>query len=131
MLSSIENDRESLIGEKRYLQPRHMKIIQNFLEISGWFLGNANLGGPLQLAYKKGEIDEVKSHYHSEVYEYFIVLNGTAMITINGKDVQLKKGSVIVVEPGEKHLLKECSSDFELLLLMDKFIENDKYMIEV
>jgi len=105
------------------------KIIENFFEESGWFLGNANLGGPLQLAYKKGDTEKAKCHYHQKAYEYFIVLNGTAVITIDDEEIMLKKWSVVVVEPGEKHLLTKRSSDFELLLLMDKFIENDTHII--
>lgn len=107
-----------------------MKNIKNYFKIDSWFLGNANLGGPLQLAYKKGNTKDVKYHYHSEVYEYFIVLNGTAVLTIDNKEIRLTKGTVVVVEPGEKHLLKERSSDFELLLLMDKFVKDDTHIID-
>ncbi len=107
-----------------------MKIIENFFEFNGWFLGNANLGGPIQLAYKKGNNDKKKKHYHSMAHEYFLVLNGTAAIKIEDKEVKLKKGSVVVVEPGEKHWLYDRSSNFEILILMDKFFENDTNITE-
>ncbi|HII39502.1 TPA: cupin domain-containing protein [Candidatus Micrarchaeota archaeon] len=82
------------------------------------------------MAHKKGRLDKVKSHFHSEVWEYFIVFNGTAAIIVDGERVGLAKGGVVAIGPREKHLLAECSSDFKVLLLMDKFVKDGKHVQE-
>ena len=106
-----------------------MKIIKGIFEISGWFLGNANLGGPLQIAIKGYSDEKIDLHYHISTYEYFIILNGKVCITVENIDYELTEGTVFVVEPGEKHLLKDKSSDLKYLIVMDMFRENDKVIL--
>jgi mannose-6-phosphate isomerase-like protein (cupin superfamily) len=43
-------------------------------------------------------------HYHA-YREYYIVLEGAAELEIEGTQVPLQAGMVVMVEPGERHML--------------------------
>ena len=92
---------------------------------SGWFAGNVDSFGPIQMAYKKGDLEGKPLHYHLYSHEYFIILNGYCSIDIEGEKYSLNKGSIIGVEPTEKHIIYDCSPDLETLILMDAYNEND------
>jgi len=64
-----------------------------------------------QARFPPGKVAE--EHSHKDMYEIFFVEKGGGKIKINGTDYQLKKGSYVVVEPGETH---EVTSDDELIL---------------
>ena len=46
------------------------------------------------------------THYHREVDESFYVLEGTAKVHMEGKEVRLGTGDVLTVEKGERHRLE-------------------------
>lgn len=61
-------------------------------------------GAPLNIA--KAVTDSVleKETLHAhDGYEFYIFLKGKAEIEVNDKIIQVEKGDVILVEPGEKH----------------------------
>jgi len=58
-----------------------------------------------------GEI--VEKHSHPDMYEIFLVEEGEGDVRIDGTKYPLKKGSYIVIEPGENH---EFSSNRKLIL---------------
>jgi len=103
-----------------------MKFISDFSREDGWFLGNACLGGPLQVAHRQGVFSPSPPHLHPLGYEYFVVLEGNAELTVGDRTLRLQRGNIVVVEPGEPHSLQRQSADFSLLILMDKYIDGDK-----
>ena len=106
-----------------------MKHYSDFYTKNGWFAGNVDLSGPIQMGYKKGDLGGKPLHYHSYSYEYFIILNGRCSIDIEDKKYSLDKGSIIVVEPNERHILYECSPDLEVFLIMDAYYKNDTIIV--
>jgi mannose-6-phosphate isomerase-like protein (cupin superfamily) len=42
------------------------------------------------------------NHYH-DFHEYYVVLHGRATLRVEGKDVPLEAGIVVMVQPGERH----------------------------
>jgi len=44
-------------------------------------------------------------HLHQESWEYYIVLQGTRVLQIDGKPVEVKEGEILEVPPGTKHVL--------------------------
>jgi mannose-6-phosphate isomerase-like protein (cupin superfamily) len=46
------------------------------------------------------------THYHLEVDESFYILEGTAKVRIQGREVRLHPGDVLTVEKGERHRLE-------------------------
>jgi len=55
----------------------------------------------------------LEEHSHPDMYEIYLVEKGEGDVIIDGAKYPLKKGSYIVIEPGEKH---EFSSNSELIL---------------
>ncbi len=106
-----------------------MKRVEDFRLVQGWFMGNAAFGGPLQIAHKRGGADPEVRHLHRRASEYFIVLAGSAVLEVDGREWPLGAGAVVLVEPGEPHLLKRKSPDLELLLLMDRYLAGDKQVL--
>jgi mannose-6-phosphate isomerase-like protein (cupin superfamily) len=45
----------------------------------------------------------IESHAHETMYEIFYICSGRAIFTIDGKEIEVKEGDCITVEPKEKH----------------------------
>jgi mannose-6-phosphate isomerase-like protein (cupin superfamily) len=85
-----------------------MKIYHNDEESQSgptWVCGHWN-GSPIEIGM--GLRSEVGSgevrHYHS-YREYYIVLEGAAELDVEGTQVPLHAGMVVMVEPGERHMV--------------------------
>ncbi len=50
-------------------------------------------------------------HYH-EFHEYYVVLRGRATLCVEGSDVPLEAGMVVMMQPGEKHRLIWVDPDY-------------------
>lgn len=61
-----------------------------------------------QAVFPPGEVAE--SHMHVKMTEVFFIESGQGVITVNEKDITLKTGTCVVVEPDEKHELKNTGS---------------------
>jgi len=55
-----------------------------------------------------------------------LTFDGEATIFINDKKIRLKPKSVVIVEPGEIHSITDATNDFKVILIMEKFVPNDK-----
>ena len=56
-------------------------------------------------------------HYHEDMQEVFIVLNGTVTMTVNKQDHELAKGDAIVIDPREVHKMENtCEQDVEYIV---------------
>lgn len=106
-----------------------MKRIDDFRSQQGWFLDKDNRVGPLTMSYRCGVSVNSARHYHSSTYEYYLVLSGQAVLEIGPDDVTLHCGALVIVEPGEMHRLRDATDDFEVILMMDRFVPNDKVML--
>lgn len=57
------------------------------------------------------------AHYHEDMQEVFIVLNGTVTMTVNQTDHELAKGDAIVIDPREVHkMANTCDVDVEYIV---------------
>ncbi len=56
-------------------------------------------------------------HSHSDMAEVFFVESGNGVININGTDHTLGAGDCVTVEIGEKHELRNDSSDENLVVI--------------
>ena len=70
-----------------------------------WVCGHWN-GSPLEIGMGlRTEVgDNEVMHYH-HYREYYIVLEGEAELHVEGKRVSLQPGMVVMVEPGEQHMV--------------------------
>lgn len=94
-----------------------MKLVKNFRERNGWF---NELGGPLPIGHQFGnEGGRGSRHKHNHTHEYIVVLQGTAVLEVNEEIITLQPGNIMMVEPGDVHLMTEHSQDFSVLLFAD------------
>ena len=103
-----------------------MKLINNFQEKDSWFFDKENSTGPLTMAFKSGSKVVAGRHYHRSTHEYYLVLEGEATLIINERPIRLKRGSAVIVEPLEIHSLSDATEDSKIILIMEKFVPNDK-----
>jgi mannose-6-phosphate isomerase-like protein (cupin superfamily) len=54
-------------------------------------------------------------HSHPKGYEVFYFIRGAIVFEVNGKEVRLKKGDCLVVEPGEPHSITDVLEETELV----------------
>lgn len=101
-----------------------MKIVGDILGKEGWHLGETGL--PIQVGVKSGATPFSAKHLHKTMAEYFILLAGSLRLRVDDKSVELKKGDLLAVEPGETHEVLRASPDALLLLLMPPPVAGDK-----
>lgn len=72
---------------------------------SPWRCGHWN-GSPLEIGVTEENMRRVRPHeaYHyHDFHEYYVVLHGRATLCVEGEDVPLAAGMVVMVQPGERH----------------------------
>jgi quercetin dioxygenase-like cupin family protein len=82
-----------------------MRIYQS--EESGdgpaWVCGHWN-GSPLEIGTGlRSEVGAREARHYHPYCEYFVVLEGTAELEVEGRPVPLRPGMVVMIEPGERH----------------------------
>lgn len=94
------------------------------------FLTERDLGQPgvlvQEIRIRPGEV--AAPHFHKQQTEifYFRTVNGTFMV--NGKQIPLKPGGVLVVEPNDVHETKnDTSEDFLYIAFKLNAVENDYF----
>jgi len=101
-----------------------MKMIRDVLHKEGWHLAEA--GKPIQVGVRSGATPFGGKHLHKAMAEYFLLLAGDLRLCVSGEVLEVRKGDLVVVEPGEAHEVLHASPDALLLLLMPPPVEGDK-----
>ena len=58
-----------------------------------------------------------QSHYHEDMQEVFVMLNGKVEMNVDGKVVELVGGDAVLVDPGEVHQMKNlCEQDVQYVV---------------
>ncbi|MHB9032985.1 MAG: cupin domain-containing protein [Anaerolineae bacterium] len=92
----------------------------------GWFCGPWDSQVPAALGYANAGINEL--HAHSEMYEVYMVANGSCTALVNGQRVALSAGDLMVVEPGEEHTFIESSPDYLHFVVQTPWLKGDKQL---
>ena len=93
-------------------------------QAKGWLIGPWNSAVPLPVGYANAGIAD--QHYHQQMYEIYLVAQGTSTAIVNGKAVALTAGDVLVVEPGEVHTFTASSADYLHFVVQTPFVADDK-----
>jgi quercetin dioxygenase-like cupin family protein len=101
-----------------------MRMLRQLLQKEGWHLAESGL--PIQVGVKFAASPFGKKHLHQTMAEYFLLVAGSMKISVAGQALEMEKGDLLVVEPGEKHEVLNCSPDALLLLLMPPALAGDK-----
>lgn len=105
-----------------------MKSIPQLLQKEGWHLAGSGL--PIQLGIKPGVSSFGGKHLHKTMAEYFLVLEGELKLQVDEQILEMEKGDLVVVEPGEAHKVLYASADALLLMLMPPDVPNDKVELQ-
>ncbi len=54
-------------------------------------------------------------HSHRDLYEVFYIVRGRIVFVIDGKECELTHGTVLAVEPGEAHEIKNVPEECEMV----------------
>ena len=58
-----------------------------------------------------------QAHYHEDMQEVFIVLNGNVLMTVSESEIKLSKGDAILIDPGEIHKMENiCDQAVEYVV---------------
>lgn len=72
------------------------------------FCGHWN-GSPMEIGFLLDPLMRVPEsealHYH-DYHEYYVVLEGSAELEVEGELVPLRAGTVVMVEPDERHCVR-------------------------
>ena len=90
----------------------------------GWFVGPWDSSVPIALGYATRGVDE--SHAHDAMYEVYCVARGESSAVVDGHDIDLRVGDVLVVEPGESHTFVRSSDDYLHFVVQAPFVPGDK-----
>jgi quercetin dioxygenase-like cupin family protein len=53
----------------------------------------------------------VEEHQHRDAEEVFFILSGQGVMLVDGQPVPLTAGNLLLIEPGERHLLSNNGAD--------------------
>lgn len=70
-----------------------------------------------------------EQHYHQELREVYLVASGSSKMIVDGVEVTLYAGDVIVVEPGEIHTFVENTPDYFHFVLHCPLVRGDKVLV--
>ncbi len=65
-----------------------------------------------------------------EMFEIYLVSKGTSMALVDGEEVPLQAGDMLVVEPGEVHTFTQSSPDYLHFVVQTPFVKDDKTVVE-
>jgi mannose-6-phosphate isomerase-like protein (cupin superfamily) len=72
------------------------------------FCGHWN-GSPIEIGFLPTRLRQVPDsdvlHYH-DYYEYYVMLEGSAELEVEGQSVPLRADSIVMVEPGGRHRVR-------------------------
>jgi len=70
-------------------------------------------------------------HYHKKGFEFYITTQGSGIIEINDKEIELTNEQMIMVEPGEKHKIKSAKeTPFSFFVFCTTKEKEDKIILE-
>ena len=95
--------------------------------LKGWYL---ELTQPSLPAIGFANHGASESHYHRELREVYLVARGTSQMVVDGDEVRLNPGDVIVIEPGESHTFVASSPDYFHFVLHCPAVRGDKVVLK-
>jgi len=67
-------------------------------------------------------------HYHKKAWQFFYMLEGKAVIELEGVEYSIAKGEGIEVQPGKRHqFLNRSSADVVFLVTSSPSTKDDRY----
>lgn len=93
----------------------------------GWYVGPWNSGVSIPIGFANQGID--LPHYHQQMYEVYLVAQGRSTAVVNGREIDLSPGDLLLVEPGEPHTFTSSSADYFHFVIQTPFVPDDKVLV--
>lgn len=93
----------------------------------GWSIGPWNSEISIPIGYANEGVQE--RHVHDQMYEVYLIAQGSSVIEVDGIEISLRSGDILVVEPGEIHTFRSSSHDYFHFVLQTPFVSGDKRLI--
>jgi mannose-6-phosphate isomerase-like protein (cupin superfamily) len=90
----------------------------------GWFAGPWNSAISVAVGFADLGVDD--PHTHEATHEVYLVARGTSTALVNGVEVDLVLGDMLIVEPGEAHTFTSSSSDDLHFVVQAPFVADGK-----
>jgi mannose-6-phosphate isomerase-like protein (cupin superfamily) len=90
----------------------------------GWFVGPWNSPVPVAVGWADRGVD--LPHRHEEMNEIYLVARGQSVAVVDGREIPLAAGDMLVVEPGEEHTFRSSSADYLHFVVQTPFVRGDK-----
>jgi mannose-6-phosphate isomerase-like protein (cupin superfamily) len=94
----------------------------------GWLVGPWNSEVPVAIGYANCGIDE--KHRHARMFEVYLVASGESTAVVDGRELTLRTGDLLVVEPGEAHTFTGNSPDYCHFVIHTPVVKDDKHVFE-
>ena len=73
---------------------------------------------------------EISDHYHKTSREFYFVLDGESTIEVNDTERVLRRGDMLLTEPGDVHRLRnDNEKEFKLLVFKTKVGKDDTFWV--
>ena len=94
-----------------------------------WVCGHWN-GSPLAIGMGlRTEVGTAEVRHHHPYREYYVVLEGTAELEVEGRVVGLRANMVVMVEPGEQHrIVSVGAGGARWVVIKERSEPHTKYM---
>jgi mannose-6-phosphate isomerase-like protein (cupin superfamily) len=90
----------------------------------GWFVGPWNSQVPVAIGWAERGVDD--SHHHEHMNEAYLIARGHSIAVVNGRQIPLRCGDMLIVEPGETHTFIDSSDDYLHFVIQAPFVKGDK-----
>lgn len=94
----------------------------------GWLVGPWNSDLPVPVGSANRGLNE--KHYHARMHEVYLVARGQSTAVVNGQEVSLAAGDVLVVEPHEVQTFADSSEDYLHFVVHAPNVKSDKHLVE-
>ena len=84
-------------------------------DASGWIGGAWNWGLPVSIGYATAGLDA--PHRHERTTEIYLVAAGSSVAVVDGVEIEIAAGDVLVVEPHEVRSFSASSDDYRCFVL--------------
>ena len=84
-------------------------------DASGWIGGAWNWGLTVSIGYATAAVDA--PHRHERTTEIYLVAAGSSIAVVDGVEIEIEAGDVLVVEPHEVRSFSTSSDDYRCFVL--------------
>ena len=97
------------------------------------FCGHWN-ESPIEIGFLPTSLRQVPEsevlHYH-DYYEYYVMLEGSAELEVEGRLVTLRADSIVMVEPGERHRIRSIDPEHgaRWVIIKQRSEPNSKHVV--